>query len=169
MIVKDAMVLIHLAKLSLLEKSCSYFKKAAIPELVYEEVLKGKEKGFPDASIIIELIKSKKIAVKKVKSNALIKKANQFNIQRGEAEVISLYWQEKAGLVATDDDNIRKKKSLLNIEVIGTPAIILKLYKEKLIDRHKAEQCVSELKKIGWFSNSVLDIMLMEVKKWAKQ
>lgn len=169
MIIKDSMVLIHLAKLSLLEKSCNFFKKTAIPELVYQEVLKGEEKGFPDASIIIGLIKAKKITVKKVKNKALIKKANQFNIQRGEAEVVALYWQEKASLVATDDDNIRKKKILLNIEVIGTPAITLKLYKEKIIDRYKAEQCIGELRKIGWFSNAVLDIMLMEVKEWAKQ
>lgn len=163
-IVKDAMVLIHLAKLSVLEKSCSYFKKVIIPELVYREILKGKEKGFSDVPIILDLIKNRKITIKKIKDKSLIKKVNQFNAQRGEAEVIALYWQEKADLIATDDDNIRKKKALLNIEVIGTPAIILKLYKDKIINKDKIEQCVSELKKIGWFSGTVLDKILMEVK-----
>ena len=104
------MVLIHLAKLSVLEKSCDYFKRVLIPELVYKEFLKGKEKSLPDVPITLKLIESKKIIIEKVKDINLIKKANEFNIQRGEAEVIALYWQEKADFLATDDDNVRKKK-----------------------------------------------------------
>lgn len=164
MIVKDTMVLIHLAKLSVLKDSCDYFKKVIIPELVYNEMLKGKEKDFSDVAVILELIKNKQITLKKVNDRGLIAKANQFNIQRGEAEVIALYWQEKADLVATDDDNIRKKKALLNINVIGTPAIILKLHKKKIINNNKIRLCVSELRKIGWFSNTVLDKILMEAE-----
>ena len=163
-IVKDAMVLIHLAKLSILEKSCDYFKKVLIPRLVHQEIIEGEEKGFPDVQVILNIIKNKKIIIKQVNDGSLIKKANQFNVQRGEAEVIALYWQERANLIATDDDNVRKKKTLLNIEVVGTPVIILKLFMKRIIDENKAEQCVSELRKIGWFSNVVLDKILMEVK-----
>ena len=163
-LIKDAMALIHLAKLSILEKSCIYFKKVLIPQAVHQEILKGKEKNLSDAPIILGLVQNKKITIKPVKDNNLIKKANQFNIQRGEAEAVALYWQEKANIIATDDDNVRKKKILLDINVIGTPVIILKLFKEKIIDENKAEQCISELRKIGWFSNAVLDKILMEVK-----
>lgn len=163
-VIKDAMVLIHMAKLSILKKSCDYFKKVLIPKLVYQEIIEGKEKGFSDSQLIIELIKNGKIIIKEIKDRSLIKRVNEFNIQRGEAEVIALYWQQKADLIATDDDNVRKKKTLLNIQVIGTPAIILKLFKNKIIDENKIEQCVLELRKIGWFSNVVLDKILMEVK-----
>jgi predicted nucleic acid-binding protein len=158
------MVLIHLAKLTILEESCNYFQNILIPELVYKEILKGKKKSFPDVTIILEFVKHKKITIKRIKQRSLIKKANQFNIQKGEAEVISLYWQENANLIATEDDNVRKKKTLLNINVIGTPAIILRLFKEKQINKEKIIQCVSELKKIGWFSSTILDKLLMEVK-----
>ncbi len=161
-VIKDTMVLIHLAKLSLLEKSCRFFRQVLIPELVYYEVLK--EKGMPDTQIIAGLVRNEGILIKKVKENSLIKKSNMFNIQRGEAEAVALYWQEKADLIATDDDNVRKKKLLLNIRIIGTPAIILRLFKEDTIDKNKTKQCVSELRKIGWFSNTVLDKMLMEVE-----
>ena len=163
-IIKDAMVLIHLAKLSILENSCDYFKRVLIPELVHQEIIEGEEKGFPDVQVILNIIKNKKIIIKQVNDGSLIKKANQFNVQRGEAEVIALYWQERANLIATDDDNVRKKKTLLNIEVIGTPAIILWLFREKMINENKAEQCISELRKIGWFSAAVLDKVLMEAK-----
>ncbi len=164
MIVKDAMVLIHLAKLSVLEKSCMFFKNVIIPELVYKEVLKGKNKNYVDVPIILKIIKNKKITVKKINNKNLIEKVKQFNIQGGEAEVIALYWQEKSELIATDDDNVRKKRSLLDINVIGTPAILLKLYKEKIINKNKILECVSELRKIGWFSNAILDQISMEVK-----
>lgn len=163
-IIKDAMVLIHLAKLSILEKSCVYFNKVLIPQAVHQEILEGKEKNLSDAPIILGLVQNKKIIIKQIKDNNLIKKANQFNIQRGEAEAVALYWQEKANIIATDDDNVRKKKILLGINIIGTPVIILKLFKEKIIDENKAEQCISELRKIGWFSSAVLDKILMEVK-----
>jgi len=164
LIIKDTMVLIHLAKLSIMENSCNYFKKVFIPQEVYQEIIRGKKKGFSDVPIILDLIKNKKIGIKKIKDRGLIKKANEFNIQRAEAEVIALYWQEKADLIATDDDNVRRKKVLLNIKVIGTPGIILTLLKKNIISKDKVEQCTSELRKIGWFSNAVLDKILMEVQ-----
>ena len=94
----------------------------------------------------------------------MIRKANQFSIQGGEAEVVALYWQEKADIIATDDDNVRKKRGILNLNIIGTPAILMKLYQEKCINKDKAKQCISELRKMGWFSSAILDKILMEVE-----
>lgn len=164
LIIKDAMVIIHLAKLSILEKSCEYFKKVLIPEEVHKEVVSGKEKASPEIPVVMGLINNKKIMVKKIKDQKFIEKANQFNIQGGEAEAVALYWQEKADVIATDDDNVRKKKAVLNINVIGTPVILVKLHKKKMIDDDKAKQCIFELGKIGWFSNTILDKILMEVE-----
>lgn len=164
MIVKDAMVIIHLAKITLLEKSCDYFKDIIISKLVYEEAVEEGKK-YPEAIIIKELVEKSTIKVKKVGNKMLVNKANQFNIQRGEAESVALYWQEKADLLATDDDNVRKKSAILNLNIIGTPVIVLKLYKENMIDKEKFKQSISQLRKIGWFSNAVLDKVLMEVLK----
>ena len=131
------------------------------PEAVKKEVMAG-QVAYPETIVIKDLIANNKIQIKQVKNKELLKKVNQFNIQRGEAEVIALYWQEKAGLIATDDDNVRKRRLLLNIKIIGTPSILLKLYKQKIIDKEKLKKCVNELKKIGWFHNAVLDKILME-------
>ena len=163
-VIKDAMVLIHLAKITVLEKCCSFFSQVLIPELVLTEIMKGKDKGHADVHVIETLIKSEKIKVKKVKDSDIIKNLNNFNIQKGEAEVIALYWQEKAELIATDDDNVRKKKTVLNLRMIGTPSILLQLYKKKIISKQKIHDCITELRKIAWFSNSVLDKMVMEVE-----
>ena len=56
------------------------------------------------------------------------------------------------------------KSTILNIKMIGTPSIILKLYKEKIIEKDKTINSLNELKKIGWFSNAIIDKILMEVK-----
>ncbi len=163
-VIKDAMVIIHLAKITLLENSCDYFKKVIIPKKVYEEIVESEDKKYVDIKITEELIEKNKITVKKVGNDALLQKANDFGIQRGEAETVALYWQEKADYLATDDNNVRQKSLILNIKCIGTPVIILKLYKEKMINKEKATLSINELRKLGWFSNAVIDKILMDVK-----
>lgn len=164
MVVKDAMVVIHLAKITLLEKSCEWFKPVVIPEEVHREIIEGQKKGYEDVKIVQELVEAGKIGVKRVRDKKLLKRAQEFNIQRGEAEVAALYWQEKADYLASDDDNLRKKSILLNLKLIGTPAIILKLYQDGLIDRSKLLESLQALRKIGWFSNAVIDGIVMEAQ-----
>lgn len=155
------MVLIHLAKMTLLETSCDYFGNICIPEQVKEEVL-GENY---DSKIIENLIKTGKIKVKSIKNKKLIEKANEFNIQRAEAEAVALYWEINADILATDDNNVRKKRDILKINIIGTPAILLKLYREKRIEKKKLEESIRKLKEIGWFSNTIWDKIKMEIDK----
>ncbi|MFQ5531537.1 MAG: hypothetical protein ACE5ES_02885, partial [Candidatus Nanoarchaeia archaeon] len=108
MIIKDAMVIIHLAKITILEKSCEYFKKVLIPRKVYEEIMVGKKKGYGDVEIFLSLVESEKITIKEVKNRKKLDYIHKFNVQEGEAEAVALYWQEGADFIATDDDNIRK-------------------------------------------------------------
>jgi len=167
MIVKDAMVLIHLAKMNLLEKACVLFKKVIIPEMVYNEVvIKGKEKEYEDSFLVESIIKENKINIMKVKNKDMLKKLNEFNIYGGEAESIALYWQENAKLIASDDNSVIRKRRLLNINLIGTPSIILYLYKRKFIDKEKINNSIHKLREIGWFSNAILDKTLMEADKY---
>jgi len=169
MIVKDAMVLIHLAKITLLKKSCEYFSEVIVPNLVYEEILRGEDKGYGEVILIKEAVNSKMIKIIKVANSDLLERANEFNIKEGEAEAVALYWQEKTDFLATDDDNVRKKAGMLNISIIGTPAVIINLYKSKLITEEKYISSIEELRKIGWFSNQVIERMKMEIKKWSNQ
>ena len=162
MIVKDTMVIIHLAKITLLEKSCRYFKRVLIPEEVHREILAGQEKGYEDVTITQELVTSEKISIKRVQDKSFLRRAQEFNVQRGEAEALALYWQEKAEYLATDDDALRKRSTVMDLKIIGTPAIVLKLYQEKLIEKRKFQDSVHALKKIGWFSPVVIDHILME-------
>lgn len=166
LVVKDAMVLIHLSKLSLLETACDLLRNVIIPKKVYRETVRvGKKKDYPNAVLIEEIINKGKIKVKQVKKNGLIKRARSFNIQNGEAEALALYWEEDADSLATDDDNVRKKKNLLDLDLIGTPVIILKLYKHSMIKKKKFKSSLDKLRKIGWFSNAVIDKIRLEGEK----
>lgn len=165
MIIKDAMIIIHLIKLSLLEKACDYFKSVYIPKLVYKEIENGRNKGELEIEVLAELIKRDKIRVVNIKNKELIKKANNFNIFGGEAEVVALAWEKNSKMIASDDNNVRRKKILLNLEVIGTPAIIIKLYRKNKINKDKITKAIRELRKIGWFSSTIYDYMIMEVEK----
>ncbi len=158
------MILIHLAKAGLLEDSCDYFSHVAIPEAVFLETVKvGKEKGFPDAVVIEQQISSGNLKIIKIKQQELIKKANQFNIFDGEAEAVALYWQEKATLLATDDENVRNKKEMLKISVVGTPAIIMEMFRSKRIDASDVHQAILVLKKNAWFNSTTFDKMRQEI------
>ncbi|MFH1649858.1 MAG: hypothetical protein ABIA93_04880 [Candidatus Woesearchaeota archaeon] len=168
-VVLDAMAVIHLAKITVLEKTCDYFTKVHIPKMVYDEVLKGKEKGFPDVPIMLELIKKQKITITNVKDKNQLKRINEFNIQGGEAESIAVYLQEKANIIITDDDNVRKKRAIMNLNTTSTPAILLTLLKNKKITMQKFRNSIAELRKIGWFSAGILDKLIMEAEQWEKQ
>lgn len=158
LVIKDAMILIHLSKIGLLEKACNFLGTVVIPKKVYNEMIKaGRKRNYPAAVLIGEIIEKGDIEVKKVSEDNLIKKAKSFNIQGGEAEAVALYWEENADLLATDDDNVRRKKELLNLSLIGTPVIILKLYENKVLKKSKFKRALEELKEIGWFSNAVID------------
>lgn len=168
-VVMDSMVLIHLAKISLLAACCEFFGKVMIPQKVFEETITaGKEKAFEDAFLIEKMIKENKIAVKTVKQKELLQKANQFNIFGGEAEALALYWQEKADYLASDDDNVRSKKEVLEINLLGAPAILLVLYNKNVVDSAKMLQSIQKLRKIGWFSSSILDKISEGVEKNAR-
>ena len=69
------MILIHLAKITLLEKSCEYFKKVIISKKVFEEVTLCKEKNYPDIEIIENLIQKRKI--KKFLGTDIFRRFNQ--------------------------------------------------------------------------------------------
>ena len=169
MIVKDSMVLIHLAKITLLEKSCDYFTEVIIPQIVYQEIMEGEQKSYGEVDLIKNLINKDKIKIRHIKDNENLEKAEQYNLKGGEAHAVALYWQEDADYLATDDDNVRKKGLMLNLNIIGTPSIIINLFKNNKMSEEKYLISIEELKKIGWFSNQVTDKMKTGAEKWNNQ
>ncbi len=165
-VVKDSMVLIHLAKMQVLTYSCQYFGDVIIPTKVYEEtVINGKKKGHPDALIIQQTINSNLIKIKEINNKDNVDNLRLFGLHLGEAEAVALYFQEKAQFLATDDDTCRKNRIILGINIIGSPAIILMLLRKALITRNKAIDCISALETIGWFDTEVRHEMKRQIDR----
>ncbi|CAG0965200.1 hypothetical protein METP2_01045 [Methanosarcinales archaeon] len=166
LIVKDSMILIHLAKMQILADSCRHFGKVLIPTKVYEEtVINGKKKGHPDSLIIEQTVTNSLIKIKGVKNKKKVNDLRIFGLHLGEAEAIALYFQEKARLLATDDDTCRKNRIILGINIIGSPAIVIMLFKNALITRNKAFDCISSLETIGWFDIEVINKMKQQIEE----
>ena len=157
LVIKDSMVLIHLSKMSILKTTCEFFGNVMIPPAVFKEtVVIGKKKEYPDAIIVDELIKKKLIVVKKIKDNKKLKFIQKYGLGLGEAEAVVLYHQENADYLFTDDDVCREYRGILNIKILGTPAIILLLFKNKKLTKTKALESINLLSEIGWFENELI-------------
>lgn len=166
LVIKDSMILIHLAKMQILADSCRHFGKVMIPTKVYEEtVVNGKEKGHPDALIIEQTITSDLIQIKEVKNKTKVDDLKIFGLHLGEAEAVVLYFQEHAQFFATDDDTCRRNRIILGINIIGSPAIVLTLLRNGAITKLKALDCVYALETIGWFDIEVINEMRNKIEK----
>ena len=119
---------------------------------------------YPEIAKIRESIDKRFIEVKEVKkSDKVVKLMRNFGLGKGEAETIQLYFQEKADLLLCDEKKARKIASILNINLLGTPELIIQLYKRKFIGKEKAKESVLKLEKIGWFKSSIIFEALKEI------
>lgn len=166
LIVKDSMILNHLAKMQILTDSCRHFGNVLISTKVYEEtVINGKKNGHPDSFIIEQAVTDDLIKIKEVKNKKSVDDLRIFGLHLGEAESIAFYFQEKAQFLATDDDTCRKNRIIRGINIIGSSAIVIMLFRNALIPRNKALDCISSLETIGWFDIEVINEMKQQIKK----
>jgi predicted nucleic acid-binding protein len=160
-IIADAMVVIHFAKITLLEILCDHFR-IAIPDEVYEETTRDSMQ-FPDARLIDEIIKKKKMKVIEV-PRGMIKEIEKFGIMKGEAAAVAAFKQGKGEVIASDDEAVRRNSTILGLKLVGTLALVKLLFKKGYISSEKAIWSLEELKRIGWFEAGLIDRIIAEVK-----
>ncbi|MCW3998623.1 MAG: hypothetical protein NWE93_00095 [Candidatus Bathyarchaeota archaeon] len=164
--VKDSMILIHLAKGGVLREACEMFGQVIIPPSVHAEVVeRGIKAQYPDAFVVQKLEKEGVIKVVKVTDEKLLGELKKYGLHSGELEAVTLYIQKKANVIASNDDKVRQLRLILNLNLISSLEIIFILAKNKIITKSRAIRCLRELKKIGWFSNNVVESIMMEVEK----
>lgn len=166
LIVKDSMILIHLAVGGVLREACIMFGEVIIPHAVHKEVVeRGIETQHAGAHIVQKLEKEGHIKVVAVTQTTLIDEMKNYGLRGGELETVVLYFQEKADLIASNDDKVRRLRLVLNLDLISSPEIVFMLVKNGVIAKQRAVECLDELKRIGWFSRNVLDSIIAEVEK----
>jgi len=144
----DSSPLIYLTRIGILEFTFGIYKKVYIPEAVKTEVIdRGKELNKPDAFILNEYMKKRKIKIQKIKNleNYAILLKNP-NIHKADVEAICLAEELKTVLVMDDPKAIEVAK-MIGIHVEPTLTVVLICYALDHIDFEKAETSYKTLLK----------------------
>ncbi|MGQ3683730.1 MAG: hypothetical protein ACUBOA_01725 [Candidatus Loosdrechtia sp.] len=164
MLVFDSSTLILLAKTDLLELFVLDFRgKVLIPQKVKAEICREKNEETP---LIVKLIKDKRIEILEAKNSSQIKKLmDDFNIDAGEAEALSLAVQEGASVVATDDRNAIRACKILKLDFITAIAVLIRAFEKNFIDSDEAIVKLQKLKSIGRYSKTIIDDATKKIKE----
>lgn len=128
--------LLHLAEINLV-KALNVFLHILIPHEVEHELRKNKI-ALPSKIKVLALENEFKD-----KSKLFI---NQYDLDLGEAEAIALALQERADYFLTDDLDARQVAKDFHLEVHGSIGIILRAFREKIINKEIAIEKIKELK-----------------------
>ena len=134
-VVSDTGPVIHLSEINLV-KVFDIFSEVIIPEEVERELKNNKTPLFKKIRTL-KLLPDFKDKVKVL--------TNQENLDLGEAFAIVLAMQEKIDLFLTDDLDARNVAIKYNFQVHGTIGIILRAFRERIIDKKIAIEKVNEL------------------------
>ena len=119
-VVSNSTVLIGLTKIGKLEILPKIFSKIYVPQEVFKELVeKGRKK--PGAE---KIKKARWIEARPVKDSTQVKLLLT-SLEKGEAEVLCLAKELKAGLVLLDEEKARKSAVLAGFTVMGTVGCLL--------------------------------------------
>ncbi len=157
MIVSNSSGLIHLTKLSKSSYLRDYADQVAIPEAVHAEVVtRGKQEGYPEASLIEKFEMEGWIKVQ-----ALGARARNFardlatTLGPGEAQAISLAKQTGSSLLI-DDDHGRRVAEYYRINTLSTLGILLEFLLVEKITKQEYTSNVRRFSSHAWIAPDVV-------------
>ena len=157
----DSSTLILMAKSGLLDLVIKN-KKLMITGKVKEESITAKDSF--DSKLIDQRVKEKAIKISYIKNIKFYDKMiEQFNLGKGEAEAITLAF-EKNGILLSDDKKAINACKILNIRFTTALNILVEFYKNKTIDKEKAEIILKKLKEYGRYSNELIKKVEEDIK-----
>ena len=157
-VVSNTGPIIHLSEIDLLS-TLKVFKTIYIPQEVKTELIKHKAEIPKQVEVIDLRVKFKDVA------GILV---NKFNLDLGESQAIALTLQEKINYFLTDDLEARTVANIHQIEVHGTVGIILRAFREKIINRETAIKKVSELHSVSslFITKDLTDYIIRSIKEF---
>ena len=95
---------------------------------------------------------------------------NKFFLDLGEAQAIALSLQEKADYFLTDDLDARTAAGAYNIEAHGTVGIILRAFRENIINKKLALQKINELYTSSslFITKDIIDQIVKSINEFKK-
>jgi predicted nucleic acid-binding protein len=127
-VISDTTPILSLLKIGKLELLKELYEQVSVPYAVYNEIEKGKGKPF-----YADLSKVSWIKIEKIQDSG--SRVYFFDLDEGEAEVIILAYEQKAGLVIIDELAGRRYAKQMDIKLTGTLGILLKAKEHGYIDQ----------------------------------
>ncbi len=158
----DASSIILLGRCGLLGVLSQVFS-VIIPRGVFTEVVNEVTlKQYPDANILSELVKKKKIEVFSIEKQKV-----QFPVTLGEGEMeaIVLTRQKENAILVTDDGKAIKACRYLKIPFIISPKLVIALYQLEKIDFRNAKTSIDKLRIIGRCSPEIIAEALLKLEE----
>lgn len=161
-VVSNSGPLIHLAQIGMLDL-LDVFPVIYIPQKVYGEVCIT---GMPGYFEIKDKENIKVLQVSDADINLIKSKINE-KLHDGEMHALALC-NKLAEVFLTDDMEARYAAEKLNIEVHGSIGIIVRAYRENLIDIEQAEKALNDLYDISnlFVTRAIVDIAISEIRKY---
>lgn len=120
--VADATVLIFLGKLRRLDWLRRSYDDVRLPALVHEEVVvRGHDRGEPDAAVVEDAIDDGWITVHEVEPD---QRLERFDLEPGETGVLSLAIKRDSDRVLVDEESVREVARLLGLRPRGTLSVL---------------------------------------------
>jgi predicted nucleic acid-binding protein len=155
-VVSNTGPIIHLTEINLTQ-ALNIFNEIFIPDEVANELKRNK------------IMIPKKISIIRLnpqgKDNSLLF-ANEHSLDLGESQAIALALQEKADYFLTDDLDARETAKRFNLEVHGTIGIILRAFREKVIQKEEAIKKIKSLQSISslFITKDLIEKILHEIE-----
>lgn len=156
--VSNTSPIIHLTEINL-TKTLDIFKNLAIPIEVFKE-LKKHNISIPK--------KIKTISINAQSKNMVNLLTNQYSLGMGESEAIALAIQTNADYFLTDDLDARITAKVYNLKVHGAIGIILRAFKEKIINKEITINKIREIHSNSslFITNELVEEAIKAVRKY---
>ena len=163
--VMDTSSLISLEMIGALEKS-QKIVKITIPLAVKDElgeIEKYKDKEGRAAKNILKMIKNKSIETTKIKNIKKVDNLLSKNVNRGEAESFICCFEKNIKTLVMDDVNAAYSLEGLaiasGIKIKISIAVLVELYRQKLIDKQKLRKFIIDLINIREWEGGALEVL----------
>ena len=160
-VVSNTGPLLHLAEIDLL-KALGVFQEVYIAEEVKNELIGNKININKKIRLVNLKPKFKDVA------EILV---NKFSLDLGESQSIALALQEKSDYFLTDDLEARTVANVHGIEAHGTVGIILRAFREKIINKETAIKKVNELYNVSslFITKDIIDGVVKAINEFMKK
>jgi predicted nucleic acid-binding protein len=126
--------LMALAKIGLLDLLPRLYGQVCFPTAVFVEVVvRGRERGYPDAFLVQLAIQQGKLKVLDVNDGDLPSDIHDLPLDAGEKQALYLAQKTKADLALFDDEKVREEAQARGLRIKGTLGVIVDAYHAGLL------------------------------------